>query len=230
MIELIANHFTEVLALIGGSLLPLLFKTVRNIALGKAKTQSQTIKEILSKNVSLSEKIESLQDELSAVRLQYQQQLRSLEIRYYEDNMSLKREIDTLRNQIILFESSSNDLPVPTWLTDDHNVVIWVSRAYEDEILKPAGMETSDLIGKRIVELFEKGGGMSLSALEDYEKNNMKALETGLPVYAIERIFVGQQEKKYFVVKYPRRFGNRIVGISGAAIDLNIINNLKTEQ
>lgn len=226
MKNLFIEHFTEILALVGGSLLPLLFKTSKNIVLGKAKTQADTIKDILTKNIALSQKVEQLQSEISNLTVEYERRLRELEVRYFEKNHALEREIDALRNQLILFESSHNDTPLPSWLTDDKNIVVWVNKVYEEQILSPSGIKPADIIGERIVDLMHASNKFTPEELEEYEENNNKVLKTGLPNYAIESIFVGDEKKQYFVVKYPRIFGRKIVGISGTGIPLDIINNL----
>jgi hypothetical protein len=60
------------------------------VVLGKAKTQKETIKEILDKNILLSQKVERLQSEISNLTIEYERRLRDLEIRYFEKNLIFK--------------------------------------------------------------------------------------------------------------------------------------------
>jgi PAS domain-containing protein len=226
MKTLFVEHFTEILALIGGTLLPLIFTTTKNVVLGKAKTQKETIKEILDKNILLSQKVERLQSEISNLTIEYERRLRDLEIRYFEKNLSLKREIDGLRNQLILFESSSNDTPLISWLADEKNVIVWVNKVYEDTLLTPDGLSSEDIIGQNITQLIEKDNKFTPEQVARYKANNEAVLKNGVAVYDVETLFVNGEKKEYFVIKHPRRFGNKIVGISGSGIELNIILNL----
>lgn len=226
MKTLFVEHFSEILALIGGTLLPLIFTTTKNVVLGKAKTQKETIKDILDTNIKLSQKVERLQSEINNLTIEYERRLRDLEIRYFEKNLSLKREIDGLRNQIVLFEGSSNDMPFAAWLSDEQHKYIWVNEFYEDQILKPDSLGIEDIIGKTITDLMELSKKFTLEQVNQHKSNNEKVMNTGLPVYDIESVLVNGEKKKYFVVKHARRFNQKIVGISGAGIEVNIINNL----
>jgi PAS domain-containing protein len=226
MKTLFIEHFTEILALIGGTLLPLIFTTTKNVVLGKAKTQKETIKDILDTNIKLSQKVERLQSEINNLTIEYERRLRDLEIRYFEKNLSLKREIDSLRNQLILFESSSNDTPLISWLADEKNVIVWVNQIYEDTLLTPDGLSSEDIIGQNITQLIEKDNKFTPKQVARYKANNEAVLKNGVAVYDVETLFVNGEKKEYFVIKHPRRFGSKIVGISGSGIELNIILNL----
>jgi PAS domain-containing protein len=226
MKNLFVEYFTEILALIGGTLLPLIFSTTKNIVLGKARTQKETIKDILDTNIKLSQKVERLQSEINNLTIEYERRLRDLEVRYFEKNLSLKREIDGLRNQLILFESSSSDTPLVSWLADEKNVIVWVNQVYEDTLLTPDGLSSEDIIGQNIIQLIEKDHKFTAEQIDRYKSNNQAVLKNGAAVYDIEALFVNGEKKEYFVIKHPRRFGNKIVGISGSGIELNIILNL----
>lgn len=223
MLKFISENLEILLTFVGGVLLPLIWRTIKEAATGRNKAKKELIADLLEQNEDLRKKYTSLQDERINVQASYQEKLSRIELDSFAKIHKLERKVDNFRNQVFLLESAQADIPIPMWLTDSNTFILWVNESYIKTILEPMGLEKNSVIGKKIEELVDLGGFFDL---DTYIENSKKVLHTGEVVYGIEFVFVNDEEKRYIVVKYPRKVGDNIIGITGMALDTDKIKDL----
>lgn len=133
-------------------------------------------------------------------------------------------EIKTLRNQLMIFESSHADIPMPMWLKDTNGIMLFLNEEYERIVLNPIGKTTEDYIGKTDYDVWGKEIG------KQFTDNDKQVMRQKKPVQFKETwqgsngaTFVGT------LLKYPRFLNNRtVIGIGG--VIMNIKQEKKTEK
>ena len=65
-----------------------------------------------------------------------------------------EKEITQLRNQLMIFESSHSDVPIPIWLKDTSGKMLFVNPEYERALLQPINKSAKDYIGNTDVKVW----------------------------------------------------------------------------
>ena len=125
-------------------------------------------------------------------------------------------EVIALRNQLMIFESSHVDIPVPIWLKDTNGVMLFLNEEYERKILQPIGKTMDDYIGKKDSDVW---GDITGKMFTD---NDKKVMRLKKPVQFIETweglngdVFQG------VLIKYPRFLNNKtVIGIGGLIMNI----------
>jgi len=135
------------------------------------------------------------------------------------------KEIVNLRNQLIIFESSHSDVPVPIWLKDTNGKMLFLNPDYEQKILVPLAKTSEDYIGKTDYEVWDK------KTSDQFKRHDREVMRKKVPVRFIER-WKGQNGVvlEGELIKYPRFLNKTIVGIGGIIIDVKIILDATNQQ
>ena len=130
------------------------------------------------------------------------------------------KEIQHLRNQLLIFESSHSDVPVPIWLKDTNGIMLFLNDEYEKAILRPINKTKEDYIGETDFKIF------SSDVASTFRKNDRRVQTQKKPIRFKER-WRGADGTLYEgdVIKYPR-FLNRdtVIGIGGIIINIKEID------
>lgn len=129
--------------------------------------------------------------------------------------------INTLENQLILFESSHIDIPLPMWMKDTQGKMVFLNRMYEDMFLIPRGYSINDYVGKTDFEVWSE------DVAKDFVANDKTVMRTKKHTRVIEKVNDGSGGAFYVdVLKYPRMtHGGKVIGLSGI-----IMNSSKTRE
>tara|TARA_Y100000034_G_scaffold29728_1_gene36141 strand:+ start:20233 stop:20865 length:633 start_codon:yes stop_codon:yes gene_type:complete len=122
-------------------------------------------------------------------------------------------EIQNLKHQLIIFESSHIDIPLPCWLKDTSGKVVFLNKEYESTFLIPRGYTTEDYIGKNDFAVWDEESARGMI------KNDKEVVRTKRSCKSIEQLIDADGEVLYVeVLKYPRKFKNTVVGIGGLVL------------
>jgi len=127
------------------------------------------------------------------------------------------KEVEQLRNQLMIFESSHADVPVPLWLKDIQGKMLFLNSEYEQTILYPQNKNQDDYIGNTDIDVWGKEIG------EKFFKNDLQVIKKRKAIQFLERwkgddcIYEGK------VLKYPRYLGKTIIGVGGIILDIKCI-------
>lgn len=134
--------------------------------------------------------------------------------------LSYKEEISTLKNQLMIFESSHVDIPLAMWMKDTQGKLVFINSIYEDMFLIPRGYTSNDYLGKTDSSVW------SPEVVKAFAKNDHEVISTKKFVRQIEPVDNGSGGLYYVdVLKYPRKLGNKVIGISGI-----VMGNAKTKE
>ena len=135
------------------------------------------------------------------------------------------QEIQHLRNQLIIFESSHSDVPVPIWLKDTNGVMLFVNSEYEKKILMPLNKTSEDYIGETDFKIYPT------DVAKEFRKHDRRVMTQKKPIRFKER-WQNSDGDWYEgdILKYPR-FLNRdtVIGIGGLIIDIKEVNEANKE-
>ena len=133
---------------------------------------------------------------------------------FRNDLTEKEKEITQLRNQLMIFESSHTDLPVPIWLKDTRGIMLFVNQEYEKIILSPINKSAIDYIGKFDHDIWDK------EVADLFIANDQKIMVSRKPEEVIES-WAGLHgiEWEARVIKFPRFSGKTVIGIGGIMID-----------
>jgi len=121
-----------------------------------------------------------------------------------------KQEISTLKNQLMIFESSHVDIPLAMWMKDTSGKLVFINSIYEDMFLIPRGYTTTDYLGN------EDSSVWSEEVVNAFKKHDAKVMREKKFSRQVEPIDDGAGGYYYAdVLKYPRKLGNKVIGISG---------------
>lgn len=130
--------------------------------------------------------------------------------------LEYKSEISSLKNQLIIFESSHVDIPLAMWMKDTSGKMVFLNAIYEDMFLIPRGLSMYDYVGK-----FDKDV-WSDEVAREFGKHDKEVIRTKKYVRHIEKIDDGTGGFVYAdVLKYPRMLNNKVIGISGIVMELS---------
>jgi len=125
-------------------------------------------------------------------------------------------EIVNLRNQLLIFESSHVDIPVPIWLKDINGKMLFVNQEYERAILHPIGKSSKDYIGHTDIDVWRKEVGKKFIENDRKVVRYKKAIE-----FTEEWEGLNGQKFKGRLIKYPRFINNKtVIGIGGIIIEM----------
>ena len=79
-------------------------------------------------------------------------------------------------------------------------------------ILIPNGKKAADYIGNSDIDVWGKEIG------EAYQSHDMEVVNSGQVWNGSEKIMIKGKIEYWQIIKYPRYFGNSIIGIAGVAI------------
>lgn len=139
--------------------------------------------------------------------------LRALEEKNSEFIQRLQKEVNNMKQKLLLMESAHYDLPLPQWLKDTDGVMLSLNSEYEKTFLLPLGLTAHDYIdkhdqdvwGEEIAKHFAIGDKMIIA----YKK----------PYHTVEPIKDLNGDIIYWeIFKYPRFAGNFLIGIGGIAV------------
>lgn len=135
-----------------------------------------------------------------------------------------EKEIQNLRNQLIIFESSHSDVPVPIWLKDTNGVMLFVNTEYEEKVLKPINKTSEDYIGETDFKIYPP------NIAKDFRKNDRRVLTQKKPIRFKEKWQGADgQWLQGDIIKYPRFLNrNTVIGIGGLIIDIKEIDDAHT--
>lgn len=133
-------------------------------------------------------------------------------------------ELQQVRNQLMIFESSHADVPIPMWLKDTDGKMLFINSEYERVILNPIGKKAEDYIGNFDNDIW---GEKIAKAFKSHDLKVMrnKKPESFLEEWAGPNNIIMSGE----IIKYPRMINNTVVGIGGIIINIQTKNtNEKT--
>lgn len=138
-----------------------------------------------------------------------------------KESFSKDSRIDELQHQLMIFESSHADVPVPIWLKDTNGKMLFVNSEYEKQILNPIGLGAESYIGKTDNDVW---GDAIASKFKAHDKKVMR-LKRSIEFTEVWRGANGI-EFEGRVIKYPR-FLNRktVIGIGGIILDIKRYEN-----
>lgn len=121
-------------------------------------------------------------------------------------------EVSTLRNQLMIFESSHVDIPLPMWLKDINGTMLFLNKEFEYAYLKPKGKTIHEYIGKNDFAIFSK------EEAEQYRAHDAEVMRKRKSVRFNETVEISGQKIKLTTIKYPRFLSNTIIGIGGIVL------------
>lgn len=153
----------------------------------------------------LNKRIDGLEDEIKVLRERENQQA---------------LEIVKLRNQLIIFESSAIDIPLPMWMKDKEGKMMFLNDHYEDAFLIPRGYTMNDYIGNDDTSVW------SDEVAKEFIKNDKEVMRTKKYVRSMETL-ENVNGDKYLVeiLKYPRLINRDVIGISGIVLKTYLPEN-----
>ncbi|MFS4469104.1 PAS domain-containing protein [Maribacter sp. 2210JD10-5] len=131
-----------------------------------------------------------------------------------KDLTEAKLENQQLRNQLMIFESSNTDVPLPIWLKDTDGKMLFVNPEYERALLNPIGKSSEDYIGKTDVDVWGEETG------KQFQAHDKKVMRSKKPMEFVER-WKGMNGAEYEgrIIKYPRFLNRTVIGIGGIVVD-----------
>lgn len=121
-------------------------------------------------------------------------------------------EVSTLRNQLMIFESSHVDIPLPMWLKDINGTMLFLNKEFEYAYLKPKGKTIHEYIGKNDFAIFSK------EEAEQYRAHDAEVMRKRKAIRFNETVEINGQVIKLTTIKYPRFLNNTIIGIGGIVL------------
>ena len=125
-----------------------------------------------------------------------------------------EKEITQLRNQLMIFESSHSDVPIPIWLKDTSGKMLFVNPEYERALLQPINKSAKDYIGNTDVKVW----GEKVS--KQFREHDKKVMMLKKPI-EFEETWTGTNGSKMKgkIIKYPRFLNNTVIGIGGVIVE-----------
>ncbi len=137
-------------------------------------------------------------------------------------SVDIKRQseqINMLRTQIILLETSHYDLPYPAWMFDFQGNLVSANRAFEDAFLVPTGKAITDVMGSLPSQIMDEG------AAKEYLKNHRWVLSQKRPWEGALTVNLNGKNESLSILLYPAFSGKQIIGVSGLLIPARRIEN-----
>jgi PAS domain S-box-containing protein len=134
------------------------------------------------------------------------------------ESFSKDGRIEELQHQLMIFESSHADVPVPIWLKDTNGKMLFLNSEYERQILNPIGLGAEAYIGKTDEDVW----GESISNKFAAHDKKVMRLKRSIEFKEVWRGSNGIQFEGR-VIKYPRFLNNKtVIGVGGIILDINI--------
>jgi len=137
------------------------------------------------------------------------------------DSQQKKESLQNLRNQLLIFESSHVDIPVPMWLKDTKGTMLFLNEEYSRILLNPIGKTTGDYIGFTDFDVWDKA---TAKAFVSHDKEVMRKRKS----VQFKETWRGANGTLYegSVLKYPRFLNNKtIIGIGGIILEIKEIKD-----
>lgn len=188
-------------ALSGGAL-----ATYLTFKLGSRKQEESEFSTLVSQYKELTESYK-----LEVVELRKEVQQIRIDLNFKEN------EVIQLRNQLMIFESSHVDVPVPIWLKDTEGKMLFLNDEYEKAVLNPSNKTRADYLGKKDIEVWGQEVGSK------FYNNDKEVMRKKHSVQFIEQ-WEGDNGVVYEgrVIKYPRFLNRTVIGIGGIIIESTI--------
>jgi len=136
-----------------------------------------------------------------------------------EEIEKLKEQGATQRMQMVLMETSHNDLPYPAWMFNSLGNLVSANRAFEDTFLVPTNKAITDVMG------FFPGDIMDEAAAKEYMKNHRWVLSQKRPWEGALTVNLNGKPEALNILLYPAFSGKQIIGVSGLLIPARRIEN-----
>lgn len=134
-------------------------------------------------------------------------------IKELEDkDLERRLEIQGLKHQLIVYESSHLDIPLPNWLKDTSGRVLFINKDYEDMFLVPRGYTMSDYVGFDDYSVWDEKFAKKII------QSDREVIRTKKPTTYIEEIDLNGRTLYVEVLKYPRKFKEVVIGIGGIVL------------
>ena len=130
-------------------------------------------------------------------------------------------EVQSLRHQLMIFESSQIDIPLPVWLKDTEGKMLFVNSEYERMILEPVNKTSEDYIGCTDYEIWPQ------EVAATFRRNDQEVMRKKKPIEFIEKWYGANGVKiEGRLLKYPRFLNrNTVIGIGGIIIDAKVVQD-----
>jgi hypothetical protein len=183
--------------------------TVGAILMYKLGSRKQDVNEF----TSIISEYKNLMEKQDIRFIALEKKVSSLEERH-EKNQHLigkyEKEVSDLRNQLLIFEGSHIDLPLPMWMKDTKGTMIFLNDYYEDALLAPMSHSMRDYLGKNDYAIWPK------DIAEKSISNDKAVMRTKKSLRTVETLSDGSGGVYYAdVLRYPRKLNNNIIGVSG---------------
>lgn len=127
----------------------------------------------------------------------------------------LSNEITKLRNQLLLFEGSKLELPLPLWIKDTKGTMIYLNESFESTFLTPLNFEINDYIGKKDNVIFGN------KQAKKFGENDKKVIAKKDAIRFFETIEINDTIYYLEVLKFPRIIQNAIIGVGGIVLKMS---------
>lgn len=204
----------NIITIIGYALSGGLFAAFLTYKLGNRKQDQNEFTALIIEYKNL---VESYKKEVNNLKIDFEK----LKLDFSAKN----EEIIGLRNQLIIFESSHSDIPIPIWLKDTSGKMLFVNREYEKELLNPINKTTADYIGFTDVEVWgEVLGGA-------FQKHDRQVMIKKIAI-EFEETWTGAAGTiwKGKVIKYPRFLNRTVIGIGGIIVYKKLVTKTQDEK
>ena len=127
----------------------------------------------------------------------------------------LKQDNAGMQARFILFASSHDSSPLPTWIKDRDGKVLAANRAYERTFLRPRGHSLADYVGRCDADVWPE------HVAAEYAANDNAVLRTGEIWDGEENVpDAAGKSRSIRIIKYPRRAKGiaEPFGVAGIAI------------
>ena len=124
-------------------------------------------------------------------------------------------EIIELRNQLIIFESSHTDIPLPMWLKDTKGTMLFLNDEYEKALLHPNDKTRNQYIGKTDYAVWDK------DTADRFMQHDREVMQTKKAAVFTETWTTAGHNVEGTVVKYPRFLNRTVIGVGGIIFETN---------
>lgn len=140
-----------------------------------------------------------------------EKQIKQLEERVSE----LEKERTKMEARFLIFQSSHDSSPLPSWFKDMDGTILACNKAYETVFLRPRGYNLENYVGHKDSDVWPE------HIAEEFRKNDIHVMETGETIDSTES--VQNKHKRDIpvrIIKYPRRIHGLSdpIGVAGIAI------------
>lgn len=192
-------HWVEIVLTVIGSGA---FVQLINYGINKRKQKTNEFETIVNQYKSLNEEYQERIVDIT-------KDVESLRVRLVKS----ERRASDLQARMILYESSYMNIPIPMWMKDPEGIMLSVNDCYEKTYLIPRGFTKADYIGSKDEDIW----GPEIA--KGFLKNDKHVALTGEVIRTIE-VWESPDGTKIEgeVVKWPRKVGDLVIGIAGAAL------------